>query len=89
MKSSRLILPQFVFLLQENAKGLAPLFRFICHAGMRVGGFRRLLVPPQLGYGDKQVSDEIPPNSTLLVDLELLSIKPKTPFGTQVKLVEG
>jgi len=42
--------------------------------GMGVGGQRRLIVPPQYGYGNKQVQ-EIPPGSTLQVDLELLSIK--------------
>ena len=42
--------------------------------GMRVGGVRRLKVPPELGYGDRQVQ-EIPPNATLTIDIELLSIK--------------
>ena len=42
--------------------------------GMRVGGVRRLKVPPELAYGDRQVQ-EIPPNATLTIDIELLSIK--------------
>ncbi|KAF5841120.1 hypothetical protein DUNSADRAFT_14295 [Dunaliella salina] len=56
--------------------------------GMHVGGLRRLIVPPELAYGDKQMG-EITPNSTLQIDLELLSIQPKNPFGSRVKLVEG
>ena len=55
--------------------------------GMRVGGQRRLLVPPNLAYGSSQVG-EIPPNSTLTVDVELLSIK-TSPLGYRTKLVEG
>ena len=42
--------------------------------GMRVGGVRRLKVPPELGYGDRQVQ-ESPPTATLTIDIELLSIK--------------
>lgn len=42
--------------------------------GMHVGGVRRLIVPPELAFGDRQAG-EIPPNSTIEVDVELLSIK--------------
>ncbi|PNW70762.1 hypothetical protein CHLRE_17g733250v5 [Chlamydomonas reinhardtii] len=55
--------------------------------GMRVGGLRRCLVPPELGYGNLQVG-EIPPNSTITIDIELLSIK-TNPLGYRTKLVEG
>ncbi|KXZ50717.1 hypothetical protein GPECTOR_15g401 [Gonium pectorale] len=55
--------------------------------GMRVGGLRRVLVPPELAYGNLQVG-EIPPNSTLTLDIELLSIK-TNPLGYRTKLVEG
>ena len=55
--------------------------------GMHVGGQRRALVPPELGYGAAQVG-EIPPNSTLQLDVELLSIK-TSPLGFRTKLVEG
>ncbi len=55
--------------------------------GMRVGGLRTLLVPPNLAYGDKQMG-EIPPNTTLNVTVELLSIK-TNPLGYRTKLVEG
>ncbi|XP_059305941.1 peptidyl-prolyl cis-trans isomerase FKBP16-4, chloroplastic [Lycium barbarum] len=55
--------------------------------GMRVGGQRLLIVPPELAYGKKGVQ-EIPPNATIEMDIELLSIK-QSPFGTPVKVVEG
>eukprot|EP00958_Prasinococcus_capsulatus_P001218 scaffold106_cov380-Prasinococcus_capsulatus_cf.AAC.56 len=42
--------------------------------GMKVGGLRKLRVPPELAYGDKGVQ-EIPPGATLDIDVELLSIK--------------
>ena len=45
--------------------------------GMKVGGKRTLIVPPRLGYGDKDVGNGlIPPNSTLLFDIELVDVKP-------------
>ncbi|MCO5556341.1 hypothetical protein L7F22_009889 [Adiantum nelumboides] len=55
--------------------------------GMRVGGQRLLIVPPELAYGNKGIQ-EIPPNATLEMDVELLSIK-QSPFGSPVKVVEG
>ncbi|CAN0879891.1 Peptidyl-prolyl cis-trans isomerase FKBP16-4, chloroplastic [Linum grandiflorum] len=55
--------------------------------GMRVGGQRLLIVPPELAYGSKGVQ-EIPPNATIEFDVELLAIK-QSPFGSAVKVVEG
>lgn len=43
--------------------------------GMRVGGRRRLIVPPQLGYGADGVADLIPPDSTLVFEVELCSFE--------------
>ncbi|KAL9427991.1 hypothetical protein AB3S75_030051 [Citrus x aurantiifolia] len=55
--------------------------------GMHVGGQRLLIVPPELAYGSKGVQ-EIPPNATIEIDVELLTIK-QSPFGSPVKIVEG
>jgi FKBP-type peptidyl-prolyl cis-trans isomerase len=42
--------------------------------GMKVGGHRRLVVPPHLGFGERGAGNEVPPNATLVFDLELLSV---------------
>lgn len=41
---------------------------------MQVGGKRRLSVPADLGYGERQVSDKIPPNSDLFFEIELIEV---------------
>jgi len=43
--------------------------------GMKEGGKRRLVVPPQDGYGTQGAGDIIPPNATLIFDIELLEVK--------------
>ena len=76
---------------KPDAKGLqfdtAPSFTFLVGigavikgwdqgvVGMRVGGTRRLVIPPELAYGSTGSGLKIPPNATLVFDLSLLSVQ--------------
>jgi FKBP-type peptidyl-prolyl cis-trans isomerase FkpA len=71
----------------DSSRGGAGPFRFIIGrgevikgwdqgvAGMKIGGQRRLIIPPDLAYGDSGAGGVIPPGATLVFDVDLLAIE--------------
>jgi len=61
------------FTFTPGSNGALPGFTF-AFANMRVGGYRRIVIPPELAFGSAGAPPVIPPNATIVVDMQLVSV---------------
>ncbi|HKR99868.1 MAG TPA: FKBP-type peptidyl-prolyl cis-trans isomerase [Candidatus Dormibacteraeota bacterium] len=72
------------FTFTPGSNGALPGFSYSFNS-MRVGGYRRVVIPPALAFGSSGVPPVIPPDATIVVDIQLMAISCGPPSGTDPK----